>query len=59
MEIYTVPKLSKYTTALGAYNIKSFTYEINQHTRARAHTHTHHTDTRSRALTHARYTSTW
>ena len=28
MEIYAVPKLSKYTTALGAYNIKPFTYEI-------------------------------
>ena len=25
MEIYAAPKLSKYTTALGAYNIKSFT----------------------------------
>ena len=67
-QIYPTPKLFRCMTALGtyniksalgAYNIKSFTYEINQHTRARAHTHTHHTDTRSRALTHARYTSTW
>ena len=49
MEIYAAPKLSKYMTALGAYNVKSFTYEINQHmheytnthTRARAHTRTH------------------
>ena len=32
MEIYAAPELMKYTTALGAYNIKSFTYEINQHT---------------------------
>ena len=52
--------LSKYTTALGTCNIKSFTYEINQHTRARVrihtHTHTHITSTyihtaRARALT--------
>ena len=54
MEIYAAPKLSKYMTALGAYNVKSFTYEINKHmheytnthTRARAHTRTH-------TLTHA------
>ena len=51
MEIYVAPKLSKYTTALGAYNIKSFTYEINQHTRARAHTHTPHRHTLARAHT--------
>ena len=49
MEIYAAPKLSKYTTALGAYKIKSFTYKINQHTHARTHTHT-----RAHALTHAR-----
>ena len=49
MEIYAAPKLSKYTTALGAYNIKSFTYEINQHTRSRARTHA-----RTHAPTHAR-----
>ena len=48
MEIYAAPKLSKYTTALGAYNIKSFTYEINQHTHSRARTHT-----RMHAHTHA------
>ena len=45
MEIYAAPKLSKYTTALGAYNINTFTHEINQHmhthTRARARAHTH------------------
>ena len=29
MEIYVAPKLSRYMAALGAYNIKSFTYEIN------------------------------
>ena len=28
MEIYAAPKLSKYLTVLGAYNITSFTYEI-------------------------------
>ena len=33
-------KLSKYTTALDAHNIKSFTYEINQHIHAREYTHT-------------------
>ena len=41
MEIYAAPKLSKYMIALGAYNIKSFTYEINQHTHTHTHTHTH------------------
>ena len=58
MEIYAAPKLSKYMTALGADNVKSFTYEINQHTHARArththntHTHTHHTHTRTHAHT--------
>ena len=44
MEIYAAPKLSKYMTALGAYNVKSFTYEINKDTltlatRARSHTY--------------------
>ena len=34
MEIYAAPKLPKYTTALGADNIKSFTYEINQRAHA-------------------------
>ena len=28
MEIYAAPKLSKYMTALGAYNVKSFTYKL-------------------------------
>ena len=51
MEIYAAPKLSKYTTALGANKIKSVTYEINQHTHARTHTHTH---THTHALTHTR-----
>ena len=51
MEIYAVPKLSKYMTALGAYNIKSFTYEINQHMHVRAHTHTQ-THTHTHMLKH-------
>ena len=62
MEIYAAPKLSQYMTALGAYNVKSFTYEINQHmhkhtstpTDTHTHTHTAHTRARARALTHAR-----
>ena len=45
MEIYAAPKLSQYMTALGAYNVKSFTYEINQHKHEHTHTHT-------RACTH-------
>ena len=49
MEIYAAPKLSKYMTALGAYNVKSFTYEINQHTHE--HTHTHHKRACTRAHT--------
>ena len=59
MEIYVAPKLSKYMTALGAYNVKSFTYEMNQHmhehTHTHAHTHTHHTHARAhaRSPTHA------
>ena len=52
MESYAVPKLSKYMTALGAYNVKSFTYEINQHTHTS--THTPHTRPHVRTLTHAR-----
>lgn len=39
-EIHAPPKLLRYMTALGAYNIKSFTNEINQHRYAHAHTHT-------------------
>ena len=66
MEIYAAPKLSKYKTALGAYNIKSFTYQRNQHTHACArasarththphtHTHTHTHTTHTHARTHAR-----
>ena len=53
MEIYAAPKLSKYMTALGAYNVKSFTHEINQHTHARAHTHSH-TYARARERAHTR-----
>ena len=50
MEIYAAPKLSKYMTELGAYNVKSFTHKINQHTHQRTHTQTHtHTHTRARA----------
>ena len=51
MEIYVAPNLSKYTTALGAYNIKSFTYELKQHTHAHIHARANartHTQTRSR-----------
>ena len=50
MEIYDVPKLSRYMTALGTYNSKSFTYKVNPHTHARTHacTHTHtHTHTQT------------
>ena len=59
MEIYAAPKLSKYMAALSAYNIKSLTYEINQHTHAHAHTHTdtHHAHVCARSQTHA-HTST-
>ena len=53
MEIYAAPKLSKYMTALGAYNVKPFTYEINQHTHEHTQTHTHtHTRTRTHTHTH-------
>ena len=55
MKIYAVPKLSNYVTALGTYNVKSFTYEINQHTHAHVHTctHTHtHTHTHTLICTH-------
>ena len=41
IEMFAAPKLSNYTTALGTYNIKSFTYEINQHMHARAHARTY------------------
>ena len=57
MEIYAAKKLSKYMTALGAYNVRSFTYKIKL-THARVHTYTHihitHTQARACALTHAR-----
>ena len=59
MEIHAAPKLSRYTTALGAYTIKSFTSDINQRTHAHTnkqkphiHTHTHprtHASTRARS----------
>ena len=63
MEIYAAPELSNYTTALGAYNVTSITYEINQHTHASEHIHTHtytrttqthmpHTHTHSHKHTH-------
>ena len=55
MEIYDAPKLSTYTTAIGAYNSKSFTYGINQqtHTRARARARVRaHTHTYARTNTH-------
>ena len=45
--VLAASKLSKYVTALSAYNVKSFTYEINQHTQE--HTNTH---TRARARSH-------
>ena len=57
MEIYAAPKLSKYMTALGAYNVKSFTYKLintctsthpHTHTLTHTHTHTHHTHTSAR-----------
>ena len=54
MEIYAAPKLSKYMTALNAYNDKSFTYKINYtHTHTHTHTHTTHTP-HSRTHTQAR-----
>ena len=57
MEIYAAPKLSKYMTALGAYNVKSFTYKlINTCTSTHTHslTHTHHTHTSARMRAHTR-----
>ena len=56
MEIHAAPKLSRYTTALGAYTIKSFTSDINQRTHAhtnkqKPHIHTH-THTRARTQAH-------
>ena len=38
-EIYAVSKLLRYRIGIGAYNSKSFTYEINAY--ACMHTHTH------------------
>ena len=57
MEIYAAPKLSKYMTARGAYNVKSSTYKINQHMHEHTpptHTHTHTTHTRARARARTR-----
>ena len=48
-DCYSAPKLTKYTAALGAYNVKSFTCEINQHMHEHTHTHTHHTRTHTQA----------
>ena len=62
MEIYAAPKLSKYMTAPGAYNVKSLIYEINQHmheythtpTHSHTHTYTHTTHTNARMRAHTR-----
>ena len=62
MEIYAAPKLSKYMTALGAYNVKSFTYILintctstptHPHTHTHTHTHTHPTHTHECAHAHS------
>ena len=57
MEIYAAPKLSKYMTALGAYNVISFTYKLintctSTPTHPHIHTHTYTPHTHERA--HAR-----
>ena len=53
MEVYTAPKLSKHMTALGIYNVKSFTYELNQHMHEHTSPHTHtHMHAHTHALTH-------
>ena len=54
MEIDAAPTLSKYMTALGACNVKSFTYEINQHMREYTHTltYTPHAHALTQAHTH-------
>ena len=57
IEIYAAPKLSKYMTALGAYNVKSFTYKFNQLTHENTHTHIQTPHTYARLHTHA-HTST-
>ena len=71
MEIYAAPKLFRYATALGNYNIKSFTYEINQHSvclhthtphthKTHTHTHTHtHTYRQTHIHTHTPHTHTY
>ena len=60
MEIYAAPKLSKYMTALGTYNVKSFTNKLintctsthtHPHTHTLTYTHTHHTNTSARMRT--------
>ena len=59
MEIYAAPKMSKYMTALGAYNIKSFTHDINQHMHEHTHIHTHtHTYTHTHHHHHHQHTTT-
>ena len=46
---------SKYMAALGAYNVKSFTYKlINTCMSTPTHKHTHHIHEHAHALTHAR-----
>ena len=56
MDIYAAPKLSKYMTALGTYNVKSFTYKLINtctstptHPHIRTHTYTPHTHERAHA----------
>ena len=57
MEIYAAPKLSKYMTALDAYNVKSLTYKLinpctSTHTHPHTHTHTHTPHTYGQAHVH-------
>ena len=63
MEIYAAPKLSKYMTALGAYNVKSFTFKLintctstptHPHTYTLTHTHTHTHTHHTHECAHAR-----
>ena len=52
MEIYAAPKLSKYRTAVGTYNVKSFTYKL-INTCMSTHIHTQvHTCVLRHARTH-------
>ena len=57
--VLAASKLSKYVTALSAYNVKSFTYEINQDMHEHTHTHKHtHTHTHTHTPTHTPHTNT-